>query len=189
MREEKKRSPEHRRAHGEMILEMARGRSKIGPGLVAFVEARPAETFVGVLIVLGEIETGLDQRRACKSVVANAIATHPGIEKRKRAQEKKKKPALRFARAMRGRCAEILPIHERGSPPNNFSILAATTIRQHLDAGTNLPKPWKEPGHQSICGGIIAQPASSGSVMAITRAETSNPVEIFELVLIYGTYG
>src|SRR6266481_7816221 len=156
MREEKKRRPENRRSHGEMIFEVARGRSKIGPGLVAFVEARPAETFVGVLIVLGEIQTVLDQRSARESVVANAIATHPGIQKRKRAQEKKKKPALRFARAMRWRSAEILPIHERA-----ISIPSADTIRQHLDAGTNLPKPWKEPGHQSICGGIIAHDSIS----------------------------
>src|SRR5260370_39032400 len=163
MREEKKRSPENRWADGEMILEVARGRSKIGPGLVAFVEARPAETFVGVLIVLGESQTVPDQRSARKSVVANAIAAHPGIQKRKRAQEKKKKPALRFARAMHGRRAEILPIHERGSPPNNFSILAATIITHHLDAGTNLPKPWRGPGHQSICGRIIAQPPSRGN--------------------------
>src|SRR4029077_7387548 len=103
MSNEKKRRPENRRAYGEMILKMSGGRSKIGPGLVAFIEARPAETFVGVLIVLGEIETVLDERSADKSIVAHAIAAHPGVQKRERAQKEKKKPALRLARAMRRR--------------------------------------------------------------------------------------
>ena len=85
MGNEKERRPENCRANGEMILKMSGGRSKIGSGLVAFVEARSAKTFVGVLIVLGEIETVLDEQSAGKGVIANAVAAHPGIEKRKRA--------------------------------------------------------------------------------------------------------
>ncbi len=85
MGNEKKRCPENCRANGEMILKMAGGRSKIGSGLVTFVEPRPAETFVGVLIVLGEIETVLDQGSAGKGVVAHAIAAHPGVQEKKRA--------------------------------------------------------------------------------------------------------
>ncbi len=82
MGEKKKRHPQNRGADGEVIIEKAGGGSKAGSGLVIFVEARPAETFVGVLIVFGEIEIVLDQRSSCKSVIADAIAAHPGIEKR-----------------------------------------------------------------------------------------------------------
>ena len=85
MDDEKKGRPQNRRAHGEMILKMAGGRTKAGLGLVTFVEARPAETFVGVLVVLGEIETVLDQGSAGKSIIADAIAAHPRVEKRSRA--------------------------------------------------------------------------------------------------------
>ena len=60
MREEKKRHPKNRGADGEMVFEVARGSTKVGPGLVIFVEARAAETFVGMLIVFGEIETVFD---------------------------------------------------------------------------------------------------------------------------------
>ncbi len=87
MREEEKRRPKNRGANGEMVVEAAGGRSKGKPGLVVFVEARPTETFVGVLIVPGEIETVLNQRSASKSVIADAIAAHPGIKKRKREKE------------------------------------------------------------------------------------------------------
>jgi hypothetical protein len=79
--EEKKRHPENRGADGEMIVKVAGGGAIVGPGLVIFVEARAAETFVGELVVPGEIEAVLDQWSAGKSVVANAIATHPGIQK------------------------------------------------------------------------------------------------------------
>jgi len=80
VREEEKRHPENRGADGEMVVEAAGGRSKAGSGLVIFVQARPAKTFVGVLIVLREIEAVLNQRSASKSVIADAIAAHPRIE-------------------------------------------------------------------------------------------------------------
>src|SRR6266568_2857204 len=80
VREKKKRHPENRGADGEMVVEVAGGRAKAGSGLVIFVQARPAKTFVGVLIVLREIEAVLNQRSASKSVIADAIAAHPRIE-------------------------------------------------------------------------------------------------------------
>ena len=64
-----------------MIIEMAGGSAKFGFGLAGFVEARPAKTFVGVLIIPGEIETVLNERCAGKGVIANAITAHPRIEK------------------------------------------------------------------------------------------------------------
>ncbi len=80
MREKKKRHPENRGADGEMVVEVAGGRSKAGSGLVIFVQARPAKTFVGVLIVLREIEIVLDERSAGEGVIADAIAANPRIE-------------------------------------------------------------------------------------------------------------
>ena len=63
-----------------MVFEVAGWSSKIGFGLVIFVETRAAETFVGVLIVLREIEIVLDERSAGEGVIADAIAAHPRIE-------------------------------------------------------------------------------------------------------------
>ena len=82
MREEEKRHPENRGANGEMVVEVAGGRSKIGFGLVVFVKVRLAETIIGMLIVPGEIETVLNQRSASKSVIAYTIAAHPRIQER-----------------------------------------------------------------------------------------------------------
>src|SRR6266513_1310775 len=115
MREEEKRRPEYRGANREMIVEVARGRSKIGFGLAVFVEARSAETIVGMLIVPGEIETVLNQRSASKGVVADAVAAHPGVEERQREKKKNDEEALRFTRATKRRGAEILLGHERGT--------------------------------------------------------------------------
>jgi len=78
--EEKERAPEDGGADGEVVFEMAGGGSKGGLGLAVFVEARAAKTFVGMLIVPGEVQVVLDERSAGKSVIANAIAAHPGIE-------------------------------------------------------------------------------------------------------------
>src|SRR6266704_3656134 len=95
VREKKKRHPENRGADGEMVVEVAGGRSKAGSGLVIFVQARPAKTFVGVLIVLREIEIVLDERSAGEGVIADAIAANPRVQKRKRDKKKKKKQPLR----------------------------------------------------------------------------------------------
>ncbi len=80
---EEKRGPENRGANGEMVVEVAGGRSEEGFGLIIFVKARPAEAFVGVAVIFGEIEITLDERSASKGVIAHAIATHPGVQKRK----------------------------------------------------------------------------------------------------------
>ena len=64
-----------------MVVEVPGGRSKEGPGLVIFVKARAAETFVGMAVVFSEIQIVLDERSASKSIVADAIAAHPRIQK------------------------------------------------------------------------------------------------------------
>src|SRR6267142_1778141 len=81
MRDEKKRRPENRWANGEVVVEVPGGRSKEGPWLVIFVKARAAETFVGMAVVFSEIQIVRDERSASKSVVADAIAAHPRIQK------------------------------------------------------------------------------------------------------------
>src|SRR6266481_3697699 len=86
-----------------MVFEVISGCSKDRPKLTVFVEAGAAETFVGVAVVLGEIEIVLDKRSTGKGVVADAIAAHPGVQKWKRENPKEKKQALRFARALRRR--------------------------------------------------------------------------------------
>ncbi len=98
MREEKKRSPQDRRADGEMVIEMARGCSKGGFRPAVFVEAGPAKTFVSMLIIFGEIEIMFNQRSANKSVIADTVAAHPGVKERKREKEQKEQQPLRSAR-------------------------------------------------------------------------------------------
>ena len=134
MREEEKRRPENRGANGEMVFEVARGRAKIGFGLAVFVEVRPAETIVGMLIVSGEIETVLKQRSASKGVVADAIAAHPGVEKRQREKKKKNEQALRSTRAAKRRWAELLLGHERGTRRKLLLSPATILTGQHHDA-------------------------------------------------------
>jgi hypothetical protein len=131
MREEEKRRPENRGANCEMVVEVAGGRSKIGFGLAVFVEARPAETIVGMLIVPGEIETVLNQRSASKGVVADAVAAHPGVKKGKREKKKKNEQALRFTRAAKRRGAEILLGHERGTR-RNFSYPRLPSLQDSI---------------------------------------------------------
>ena len=94
MGEEKKRSPENGGADGEVIFEMAGRRAKVGLGLALFVKARAAKTFVGVAVVFGEIKIVLDQRGAGKRVITDAVAAHPGIQKRKRDKPENKKQPL-----------------------------------------------------------------------------------------------
>jgi hypothetical protein len=163
MGDEKKRSPENRRANGEMILKMAGGCSIFAFGLVAFVKARPTETFVGVLIVLGEIETVLDQGSTGKSVIADAIAAHPGIQKGKRAQKEKKQPALRFGRAARGGCAEVWSIRQRGTR-RNFSYPRSPKITlQHHAADPNSRDRGRDLVTPNMSGDIVAHDFTSES--------------------------
>ena len=115
MGKEKKRSPENGGADGEVVLEMAGGRARVGLGLAIFVEARAAKTFVGMPVVFGEIEIVLNQRGAGKRVITDAIAAHPGIEEWEREKKKNKEQALGFMRAWKRRWAEVLLVHERGT--------------------------------------------------------------------------
>jgi hypothetical protein len=50
-------------------------------------------------VVFSEIQIVLDERSASKSVVADAVAAHPGIEKWEREKKKNKEQALGFMRA------------------------------------------------------------------------------------------
>jgi hypothetical protein len=137
MREEEKRHPENCGANGEMVVEVAGGRSKIGFGFAVFVEVRPAETIVGMLIVPGEIETVLNQRSASKGVVADAIAAHPGVEEWQREKKQKDEQALRFTRAAKRRWAEVLLGHERGTRRKLPLSPAAILTGHHHDAEPN----------------------------------------------------
>src|SRR5271165_5268848 len=98
MGDEQKRSPEDRRSDGEVIFEVAGAGAKFSSGLAVFVEAIFAEASVGLLIVMGEIETVLDERSARVGVVADTVSAHPGIEYGQREKKEHKKEALRFAR-------------------------------------------------------------------------------------------
>ncbi len=131
VRDEEKRRPENRGADGEMVVEVAGGRSIFGFGLIIFVKARPAETFVGQLIVPGEIKTVLNQRSAGKGVIADAIAAHPRVEKREREKKENQKQALRYTRGARGRCAEVWLVHERVTRRKPFLFPAAIIAGKH----------------------------------------------------------
>jgi hypothetical protein len=96
-----------------MVVEMPSTRPKFWSWLAGFVEAGRTETFVGVPVVFGKIEVVLDQRSPGKSVIADAIAADPGIEKREREQEEKKKQTLGFASARSEGGAGVLLVHER----------------------------------------------------------------------------
>jgi len=133
MREEEKRRPKNRGTDGEMVVEVAGGGAKAGPGQVVFVETRAAEAGIGGLVVPGEIETVLDQRSAGKSVIADTIAAHPGIQKRKREKPEKEKQPLRFAGAARGRCAEVWLFRQRGACRKTLLSPAAINTAQHHD--------------------------------------------------------
>ena len=84
-------------------------------------------------VIFGEIEIVLDERSTDKSVIADAVTTHPGIEERQREKKKKNEQPLRFARVARGRCAEILLVHEPGTRRKLFLSPALIITGQHHD--------------------------------------------------------
>jgi len=88
MGQEKKRSPEDGGTNAEMIFEMASGSAEKGFGPAVFIEARAAKTLVSVPVIFGEIKIVLDERSACKSVVADTVAAHPRIQERNGEEEK-----------------------------------------------------------------------------------------------------
>ena len=59
----------------------------IGLGRPSSVQARFAKAGVRRGIVVLEVQTMVDQRRPCKSVIADTIPVDPGIQKRQREQE------------------------------------------------------------------------------------------------------
>jgi len=63
-----------------VIIEMAGASPKYSLGLAVFIKTRFAEAGVRADVVLFEVKAVLDQRRASKSVIAHAVATHPGIQ-------------------------------------------------------------------------------------------------------------
>jgi len=99
-----------------------------------FIKLRIAKTLVSVLIILGEIETVLNQRSASKGVVADAVAAHPRVEERQREKKKKNEQALRFTRAAKRRGAGLLLGHERGTRRKFLLSPAAILTGQHDDA-------------------------------------------------------
>jgi hypothetical protein len=131
MGDEEKRRPENSRADSEMVVEMAGGGAEFLPRLSIFVEARGTKTLVSVAIIFGEVEIVLDERSAGKSVVANAVAADPWIEKRERQQEKKQKQAPGIARARSERRAGALLVHEGGTRRTPFLFPATIITGQH----------------------------------------------------------
>ena len=139
MSEEKEGSPENGRADGEVVLEMACGRSKVRFRLAVFIEARPAKTFVGMLIVLGEVQAVFDERGAGKRVITDAIAAHPRVEEWEREKKKEYEQALGFMRAGKRRWTEVLLIHERGTR-RNFSYPRQPSVRHSTTMWNQTPR-------------------------------------------------
>jgi len=160
--DEEEGCPENGGANGEMVVEAAGGRSKIGFGLVIFVEARGAKTLVGVLVVFGEIEAVLDEWRASKGVIADAVAANPGIQKRKRAKKEKKKQALRSSRAAKRRWAEVLLVHQRGTRRKPSLFPAAMITGQHHDREPMARNRGRDLVTATYRGGIVAHDFTLG---------------------------
>jgi len=78
-----------------MIVEVARRRANNLAWLSIRVEPRLAKTFVGVLVVRGEVKVALNQERTGESIIADAIAAHPRVKERQRNDQQKKKYAWR----------------------------------------------------------------------------------------------
>src|SRR5882762_3509695 len=93
---------------------MAGASPKYSLGLAVFIEARFAEAGVRADVVLFEVKTVLDQRRASKSVIAHAVATNPGIQESQREEKQENEPALRIG-SLRSARAERLTFHEQKS--------------------------------------------------------------------------
>ena len=87
------------------------GVRKIGLGWPFSSRRASRKAGVGVLVVALEIEAVLDQRGAGEGVVADAVATDPGIQQRERKKEENKKPALLFTDARRARCVPLRILH------------------------------------------------------------------------------
>jgi hypothetical protein len=122
-----------------MVVEMAGGGAELRARLAIFVEARAAETFVGMPIIFGEVKIALDERSTGKSVIADTVAADPGIEKRKREEKEKQEQALGFARARGERGAGVLLIHERGAR-RKLLLSPAAMIAGNITMRSKTPK-------------------------------------------------
>src|SRR5882724_8763524 len=82
-----------------MIVEMAGDGAQPGFRLAGFVETRFAKAFVSALIIVGEIQAVLDQRRSRVGIVANAVPANPWVHQGKRKEKKKQERALKCPRS------------------------------------------------------------------------------------------
>src|SRR6202040_2976092 len=68
-----------------------------------------------------------------KSVVTDAVASHPGVKERQREKKKEHQQALRFTRAAKRGWAELLLGHERGTRRKLLLSPATILTGQHHD--------------------------------------------------------
>src|SRR5215469_18841076 len=80
---EQKRSPEHGRSDGEMVLQVASSLAILRFRIAAFIAAHLSKAFIRELVVVSEVEVVFDQRSTRVGVVTDAIAADPGIQQRK----------------------------------------------------------------------------------------------------------
>src|SRR5690349_17901708 len=94
-----------------MVVEMAGGRAEHRLGPAIFVEARFAKTLIGGHVIVLKIEAVLDERRAGKGVIADAIAANPGIDEGERKNKQENEPELRLASPARTQPTRIVAVH------------------------------------------------------------------------------
>jgi hypothetical protein len=114
---------------------------KFGTGLAIFVDAVFAEAGVGLLIVVSEIETVLDQGGAHVSVVADAISADPGVEHSEREEEEHKKKALRFARTWLWRRGQTVRLPKDDSAKGGLEAFAPRKRAGHRNREQNKSCP------------------------------------------------
>jgi hypothetical protein len=65
-----------------MVIQLAGNSVLIRFDISLGVDPAYTETFIGAEPIVREVQTMLDQDRARESIVADAVATHPGITQR-----------------------------------------------------------------------------------------------------------
>jgi len=104
-----------------MVVEMACCGAESLLGIAICVEACFAKTLVGVLVVRSEIQVVLDQQRASKCVIADAVTANPRIDKGQRNKEEQKKNARRkIAKGGKLGSWDIQTFHSRSTPPKGY---------------------------------------------------------------------
>ena len=76
--------PKYRRSNREVIVEVARTGAELCIRLAILVKAAFSKTIIGRLVVMGKIQTVLDEWCAGIRVVANTVATYPWVRQGKR---------------------------------------------------------------------------------------------------------